>query len=88
LLALGAASLAEARAAAERELAHGPHCRCCVSPRVHLAQWVGSLLFLDDDPAELQRALPVGERAEWPLRRLAACITLWGRVRVSPYERC
>ncbi|MCW2630274.1 MAG: hypothetical protein JWR48_6996 [Mycobacterium sp.] len=51
-LALDATPL-EARAEAEHQLARVTPCRCCVNPRVHLSRYVGSTLFLDDDPAEL-----------------------------------
>lgn len=87
LLALGAASLLEARLAAARELERAPRCGCCVSPRIHLAQSVGSTLFFDDDPAELQRALPFADRARWTARLVAACIVRYGRARVDLYAR-
>ncbi len=87
LAALGTDDPRHARAAAERELARGPRCRCCVSPRVHLTRYVGSLLFLDDDPELLQRALPAADAARFTVRTIAACIVLYGRARVALHER-
>jgi hypothetical protein len=80
---LGAEHPEEARVAAERELARGPRCRCCLAPRVHLARYVGSTIFTDDDPAALLRAIPLAERGEWSERLIAACIVLHARPRVS-----
>jgi hypothetical protein len=87
LVALGAATPSEACRRAERELARAPRCGCCVSPRVHLTKYVGSTLFFDDDPASLRRALPQAERARWSDRLIAAFIMLYGRARVSLFER-
>ena len=78
---LGAASWPEAREMAQRVLGRGPHCLCCVSARVHLARYVGSTLFFDDDPEELRQALPPGEQLG--AREIAACIVLHGRERVD-----
>ena len=87
LAALGAATLAEAGLEAERELARAPHCGCCMSPRVHLAKFVGSTLFLDDDPAMLRLALPSAERARWSERLVAALIVSYGRARLTLFGR-
>ena len=59
---------AQVRAEAEREVAEAPRCGCCVTARVHLVKYVGSTLFLDDDPEQLQLAFPASERAEWTPR--------------------
>jgi len=85
--ALDAADPAWARAEAERELARGPRCRCCTTALVHLGKYVGSILFLDDNPELLQRALPPDDRARFGVRAIAACIVLYGRARVELYER-
>jgi hypothetical protein len=82
-----AATWSDARNEAERELARAPRCGCCVSPRVHLAKYVGSTLFFDDAPESLRRALPSAERARWSDRLLAAFIMLYGRARVSLFGR-
>jgi hypothetical protein len=71
------------RGEAERELARAPYCGCCVSPRVHLAKFVGSTLFLDDKPSSLRSALPFAERARWSERLIGALIVLFGRPRVT-----
>jgi hypothetical protein len=55
--------------------------------RQHLSKRLGSTLFLDDNPAELQRALPRAEHEHWTERLLAACILLWGRPRTTLYGR-
>jgi hypothetical protein len=85
-LALDATPL-EARAEAEHQLARVTPCRCCVNPRVHLSRYIGSTLFLDDDPAELQQAIPPAERARWTVRLIAACIVLYGRARLDAFGR-
>ena len=87
LAALDARTATEARAEAERELARARPCGCCVGPRAHLATHVGSILFLDDDPAELQRAIPRAEHAWWTRRLVAACIVLYGRPRLTLFAR-
>lgn len=85
--ALGSDDPPKARAEAERELARGPRCRCCLSARVHLSKYVGSLLFLDDNPELLRRALPAADTARFTVRVIAACIVLYGRARVELHER-
>jgi hypothetical protein len=85
--ALDARSPAEGRIDAERELARARPCGCCLTPRIHLTKWVGSTLFLDDDPAALLRAIPRGERASWTTRLVAACIVLYGRPRITLFGR-
>jgi hypothetical protein len=87
LATLGASSPSQARADAERELARARPCRCCLTPRIHLTKYVGSTLFLDDDPAELQRAIPRAEHSSWTQRLVAACIILYGRPRLTLFER-
>jgi hypothetical protein len=86
LIAFQTNDLALARARAARLLAR-EHCGCCISPQVHLARFVGITLFLDDDPVELQRAIPSAERARWTVQVVAACIVLYGRARVTLYEK-
>jgi hypothetical protein len=81
--ALGADDAAEARLEAERELARGPRCRCCLTPRVHLSRFVGSTLFADDDPATLLQAIPRDAREQFDTRLIAACIVVYGRARVT-----
>ncbi len=71
------------RAEAQRQLTSAPRCRCCVSARVHLARYVGSTLFFDDNPEQLQLALPASDRGWLTPRLIAACIALYGRERVS-----
>jgi hypothetical protein len=83
LIVLGADTFSEAVASARREIDRGPFCRCCVSAHVHLTRFVGSTLFLDDDPRQLQLAIPPEERLKWTPRVLAACIVLYGRARVE-----
>jgi hypothetical protein len=83
--ALGAHNLFEARAIARRELEDESACSCCRSPRDHLARFVGSTLYFDDDPAHLRRAIPFEERLQWTPRILAACIVLYGRERIDLY---
>jgi hypothetical protein len=73
--------LGHARRDAERELQRAPRCNCCISPRVHLTTYIGSILFSDDTPATLRRALPAAERERWSERLLAAFILLFGRPR-------
>lgn len=73
-------------AATPSELERAPRCGCCISPRVHLAKYVGSTLFSDDTPAALQRALPAAERARWSERLLGAFILLFGRPRERLFE--
>jgi hypothetical protein len=85
--ALGTDDPRRARAQAKRELARGPRCLCCLSPRVHLSKFVGSLLFLDDNPELLHRALPAADWARFTVRTIAACIVLYGRARVELHER-
>jgi hypothetical protein len=75
------------RAEAERELARGPRCRCCVHARVHLTRYIGSTLFFDDNPEQLQLALPAADRERFTPRLIAACIVLFGRARVELHER-
>jgi hypothetical protein len=81
--ALGAASSAEAIRAARHVLDDAPGCGCCISHRVHLTRYVGSTLFLDDDPRQLAQAVPPRERTVWTERLFAACIVLYGRTRVT-----
>jgi hypothetical protein len=71
---------------AARELGRAPRCACCISPRVHLAKYVGSTLFLDDNPAALRRALPPADRERWNDRLLSAFILLFGRPRVTLFS--
>ncbi len=85
--ALDAQSPSEACTLAANELARARRCGCCLTPRIHLATYVGSTLFLDDDPAELQRAIPRAEQAVWTKRLVAACIILYGRPRLTPFGR-
>jgi hypothetical protein len=85
--ALGARSPVDAHREAEHELERALPCGCCTSPRQHLAKHLGSTLFLDDNPAALQRALPRAEHAHWTERLLAACILLWGRPRLTLFGR-
>jgi hypothetical protein len=87
LATLDAATLLEAHAEAERQLARAPRCGCCLTPRVHLGRYVGSTLFLDDDPEMLRLALPPAERPRWSPRLLAACVVLYGRPRVELLPR-
>jgi hypothetical protein len=77
----------ETRADAEREVSRAPRCSCCLTARVHLAKYIGSTLFLDDNPDQLQLALPIAERAQWTPRLLAAFILLSGRARVDLHPR-
>jgi hypothetical protein len=78
---LGADTLAQARSEAERELARGPRCGCCLTPRIHLTRFVGSTLFLDDDPHALLAAIPLDQRGNFTPRLIAACIIVHGRAR-------
>ncbi len=78
---LDAHSAAEALSAATRVLDMAPRCGCCISHRVHLARYVGSTFFVDDEPQKLARALPPRERTPWTERVIAACIVLYGRAR-------
>jgi hypothetical protein len=82
---LYAADWPQARAEAKRIIERGPHCRCCVGPRVHLTRFIGSTLFFDDDPEKLRLALPPGDRLT--ARVIAACIVLHGRERVELFPR-
>jgi hypothetical protein len=79
---LGAATHGEAIAVAMRILERAPRCGCCISHRVHLSRYVGTLLFYDDAPSRLVDAIPASERTEWSERLFAACIVLHGRARV------
>jgi hypothetical protein len=81
--ALGADNLTHARSLAETELARGPRCGCCLTPQIHLTRFVGSTLFLDDDPTKLLAAFPRDARGQFTTRLIAACIVLFGRARVS-----
>jgi hypothetical protein len=81
LMALGAFSSADAVDHARRVLAGAPRCSCCPSHRAHVAKYVGSTLFVDDDPHELSQAVPTSERTPWTERLIAACIVLHGRAR-------
>jgi hypothetical protein len=83
LMALGAGSPQQGAAAARSVLARAPRCGCCRSHWEHLAKYVGSLLFLDDDPRRLAEAVPRSERTPWTERLFAACIVLHGRARVA-----
>jgi hypothetical protein len=87
MIELGVGSSSEARSAAERELAQGPRCGCCVSARVHLSRFFGSTLFLDDDPTQLWLAIPLTERERWTPSIVAACIVLHGRARCDLYRQ-
>jgi hypothetical protein len=87
LVELGANSLPGARVAAEQELANSLPCGCCLTARIHLTQYFGSTLFLDDDPRQLQLAVPVAARRRWTTRLIAACIVLYGRERVALAQR-
>jgi hypothetical protein len=84
---LGVDDATDARTEAERELSRAARCRCCVSARVHLGKYVGSTLFLDDNPQLLHSSLPPADRARFTMRTVAACIVLYGRPRVELYER-
>jgi hypothetical protein len=84
---LGVNDAIDARAEAEHELSRATRCRCCVSHRVHLGKYVGSTVFLDDNPQLLHSSLPPADRARFTVRTVAACIVLYGRPRVELYER-
>ena len=84
LLALGAVTPSDAVATAQHVMERAPRCGCCISHRVHLARYVGSTLFRDDDPRQLTEAVPRSERTGWTERLFAACIVLHGRERVAP----
>ncbi len=81
--ALGATCSADATARATRVLDDAPRCGCCISHRVHLTKYVGSTLYIDDDPRQLAEAVPARERTAWTERLFAACIILYGRARVT-----
>lgn len=74
---------ASARLAAQLELERAPCCSCCPSLRQHVRSQVGSTLFFDEDPMQLQQLLHAHERTWITPRMLAACIVLDGRERVE-----
>jgi hypothetical protein len=84
---LGARDRRSAHDLAVREVRRAPRCFCCVSQRAHLAIHVGSTLFLDDDPFQLQQAVPIEERAFVTPQLIAALIVLHGRARVDPFGK-
>jgi hypothetical protein len=63
------------------------HIDCCGNALAHVHHRLGSTFFLDDDPVQLSRAFPAAERDQFNPRLLAACVVLWGRARVSVFDR-
>ena len=86
---VGSTSAAGSRAPreAERELLRAPRCACCVSPRVHLAKYIGSTLFSDDNPATLRRALPPPSVRAGATGCWLRSSSLFGRPRVALFAR-
>jgi hypothetical protein len=80
---LDAKTLSGARRHAGRVLSDALRCPCCQQLLGHVFDRLGSTLFLDDDPEQLQCAFEVEERDMFAPRVLAACIVLSGRPRIE-----
>lgn len=80
---LDAKTLSGARRHAGEVLSDALRCPCCQKLLGHVFDRLGSTLFLDDDPEQLQHAFENEERDLFAPRVLAACIVLSGRPRID-----
>jgi hypothetical protein len=80
---LNSKTLGEARRRASQVLSDALRCPRCQKLLGHVFDRLGSTLFLDDDPRQLECAFDQGDRDEFSARVLAACIVLSGRARVE-----
>lgn len=79
----GSLSLRDAVQGAHNVLSAAEHCPRSKAVLAKRFEKLGSVLFLDDDPAHLILAFDAEERDAHTLRLLAACVLVHGRERTT-----